>query len=89
MVLVYTHHIGPRVRYAFNMLFKQFLSCEVRFTVQVEEFIAYDGVKISYTKNPLGSELFFRSHPILFDKGIKEYAYNWREGGKFSLEKNN
>ena len=26
---------------------------------------------------------------ILFDKGIKEYAYNWREGGKFSLEKNN
>ena len=70
MVLVYTHHIGPRVRYAFNMLFKQFLSCEVRFTVQVEEFIAYDGVKISYTKNPLGSELFFRSHPILFEKGI-------------------
>ena len=26
---------------------------------------------------------------ILFDKGIKEYAYNWREGGKFSLEKIN
>ncbi len=25
---------------------------------------------------------------ILFDKGIKEYAYNWREGGKFSMEKN-
>ena len=70
MVLVYTHHIGPRVRYAFNMLFQQFLSCNVRFTTQVEEFIAYDGVKISYTKKPLGSELFFRSHPILFEKGI-------------------
>ena len=70
MVLVYTHHINPRVRYAFNMLFQQFLSCEVKFTAQVEEFIAYDGVKISYTKNPLGSELFFRSHPILFEKGI-------------------
>ena len=70
MVLVYTHQISPRVRYAFNMLFQQFLSCEVRFTAQVEEFIAYDGVKISYTKNPLGSELFFRSHSILFEKGI-------------------
>ena len=70
MILVYTHHIGPRVRYTFNMLFQQFLSCEVRFTAQLEEFIAYDGVKISYTKNPLGSELFFRSHPILFEKGI-------------------
>ncbi len=26
---------------------------------------------------------------IFFDKAIQEYAYNWREGGKFSLEKNN
>ena len=26
---------------------------------------------------------------IFFEKGIKEYAYNWREGGKFSLENNN
>ena len=25
---------------------------------------------------------------IFFDKGIKQYAYNWREGGKFSLEEN-
>ena len=72
MVLVYTHHITPRVKYAFNMLFQQFLSCEVTYTTQVEEFIAYDGVKISYTKNPLGKELFFRSHSILFEKGIVE-----------------
>ena len=58
------------------MLFKQFLSCDVRFTVQVEEFIAYDGVKISYTKTPLGSELCFRSHPILFEKGIFNHDSN-------------
>ena len=70
MVLVYTHHIGPRVSYAFNMLFQQFLSFEVKLTSKVEEFIAYDGVKISYTKKPLGSELFFRSHTILFEKGV-------------------
>ena len=25
---------------------------------------------------------------ISFEKGIEEYAYNWREGGKFSLENN-
>ena len=59
MVLVYTHHIGPRVRYAFNMLFKQFLSCEVRFTVQVEEFIAYDGVKNIIYKKPAGKRVVF------------------------------
>ncbi len=26
---------------------------------------------------------------ILFDEGIKKYAYNWRQGGEFSIEKNN
>lgn len=70
MVLVYTHLINARVTYVFKTLFTEFLSCEVRFTSQVEEFIAFDGTKISYTRNPLGSELFFRSHAILFEKGI-------------------
>lgn len=78
MILVYTHQISPRVKYVFNMLFKQFLGCEVNFTSQVEEFIASEGVKISYAKNPLGSELFFRSHPILFEKGIVDQDINVR-----------
>jgi hypothetical protein len=72
MILVYTHQISSRVRYIFRTLFQQFMNCEVRFTTQVEEFIAYDGIKISYTKNPLGNELFFRSHSILFEKGISD-----------------
>ncbi len=88
MVLVYSHQISPRVRYTFKMLFQQFLSCEVEFTSQVEEFITYDGVKISYTKNPLGSELFFRSHTILFEKGIVNqeiYVKSWK-GQKIFFE---
>ena len=32
---------------------------------------------------------FLLGHQVGFDKGIKQYAYNWREGGKFSLEENN
>ena len=76
MILVYTHQISPRVQYAFKMVFKQFLACDIRFTTQVEDFIAYDGVKISYAKNALGSELFFRSHHILFEKGIVDQEIN-------------
>lgn len=88
MILVYTHQVNPRVKYAFNMLFKQFLSCEIRFTSEVKEFISYNGVKISYTKNPLGSELFFRSHPILFEKGIinQEIRVNSWKGQKIFFE---
>ena len=88
MILVYTYQISPRVQYAFEMVFKQFLSCDVRFTSQVEDFIAYDGVKISYAKNALGSELFFRAHSILFEKGILDQEINvksWK-GNKVFFE---
>jgi len=74
MILVYTHKITSRVKYIFKMLFTQFLGLQVKLTNSVEEFIAFDGVKISYTKNPLGSELFFSSHSLLFEKGILDHT---------------
>ena len=76
MILVYTHKTTPRLVYTLQMVFKQFLGSEVQVTNQVEEFIAFEGVKMSYTKNPLGSELFFSSHAILFEKGIHDYTIN-------------
>ena len=74
MILVYTHHITPRLSYVFNVLFKHFLSYDIRFTIHFDEFISYDGMKISYTKKPLGNELFFSSHSILFEKGILDQS---------------
>jgi len=76
MILVYTHKTTPRLLYTLQMVFKQFLGSEVQVTNQVEEFIAFEGVKMSYTKNSLGSELFFSSHAILFEKGIHDYTIN-------------
>jgi len=75
MILVYSHIISPRLRYIFNMLFNQFLGAEVFFTVKIEEFISYQGAKLSYTKNNLGNELFFKSHELLFEKGISEQNF--------------
>lgn len=76
MILVYTHLVTPRLRYTFGTIFNQFLGVEVIFTQHVEEFIAHDGPKLSYTKNPLGSELFFKSHSLLFEKGIVDQEIN-------------
>ena len=72
MILVYSHTISPRLRYIFNMVFKQFLGAEVFFTCKIEEFISYAGPKLSYTKKSLGNELFFKSHELLFEKGISD-----------------
>ena len=70
MLLVYTHEITPRLTYTFRHLFVRILQIEVDFTTKIEEFIGHDGPKFSYTKQPLGSELFVKCNELLFNQGI-------------------
>ncbi len=72
MLLIYTHKITPRLKYIFKQIFRGFLDIEIGFTTTIDEFIAYSGNKMSYAPNPLGGELFFQSHSILFDQGIND-----------------
>ena len=72
MILVYTHKITPRLRYIFKQLFSRIINIPVDFTTKIEDFVAYNGVKISYTKVPLGKEFFIQSHELLFQQGIKD-----------------
>ena len=46
------------------------------FTSKVEEFVAHNGPKMSYTKVPLGSEFFVRSQDLLFDQGVSDLEIN-------------
>ena len=79
MILVYTHKITPRLKYIFKQIFRGFLDMKVGFTSAVDEFIAHDGPKISYTTKPLGIELFFQSNNILFDQGVNDIDINVTE----------
>src|SRR5690606_8707328 len=72
MLLVYTHKITPRLTYAFKHIVLRILNVPVSFTTKVEEFIAHDSMKISYTKHLLSSELFIRSHDLLFEQGLSD-----------------
>lgn len=72
MLLVYTHKITPRVKYIFKHICTRVLGIEVSFTTTIEEFIAHDSIKMSYTRQPLGSEFFVRSHDILFEQGLSD-----------------
>ena len=76
MILVYTHKVTPRVRYIFKHIFTRMLLVSVDFTSKIEEFVAHNGPKISYTKVPLGSEFFIRSHDLLFDQGVSDLDIN-------------
>ncbi len=70
MLLVYSHKVTPRLTYIFKHFFTRILNIEVEFTSKIETFIAHDGLKFSYTKQPLGNELFIRSNELLFEQGI-------------------
>ncbi|WP_405205392.1 polysaccharide deacetylase family protein [Aquimarina sp. LLG6339-5] len=72
MLLVYVQKITPRVSYTFKHICKRILGLEVDFTSKIESFIAHDGPKLSYGKQPLGKELYFQSVDLLFEHGFNE-----------------
>ena len=82
MLLVYTHKITPRLNYIFKHIFTRTLQMPVSFTTKVDDFVAHNGPKMSYSKVPLGSEFFVRSNELLFDQGINDVdikVLNWEE----------
>lgn len=81
MLLVYTHKITPRLTYTFKHICKRILGLDVRFTSKVEDFIAHDSLKMSYTKQPLSNELFVRSNTLLFEQGLSDLDINVQEWG--------
>ncbi len=72
MLLVYTHKITPRLKYIFKHICTRILGFPVSFTITVEEFIAHDSLKMSYTRQALGNEFFIKSHDIIFDQGLSD-----------------
>jgi len=80
MLLIYTHKITPRITYTFNHIFKRILLIPIKFTTKIDEFVAFNGPKITYTKAPLGNEFFIKSNDLLFEQGINNIdikVYNW------------
>lgn len=72
MLLVYTHKITPRLTYVFKHICVRMLGIPVGFTTKVEEVVAHDGPKLSYTQKQLGNELHIKSSEILFEQGIMD-----------------
>lgn len=75
-LVVYTHKITPRVRYVFKHICTRILGIDVSFTSVVEEFIAHQGLKMSYAKQPLAKEFFVQSNVLLFEEGISDAEIN-------------
>lgn len=80
MLLIYTNKITPRITYTFKHICTRILGISVGFTSKIEEFVAHDGMKISYGKQNLGNELFIQHVDLLFDQGLSDLelkVQNW------------
>ncbi len=82
MLLIHVQKVTPRVSYTFKQICKRILGLNVDLTSKIEPFIAHDGPKFSYGKQPLGKELYFRSADLLFEHGLNDLdiqILDWEE----------
>ena len=70
MILIYTHHITPRVEYAFRMMLTELLGIEVAFTDQKMGFISAFALKINYSHEILENIPHIIPHGLLHSDKI-------------------
>jgi len=72
MLLIYTQKITPRIVYTFKHICTNILGISIKFTSKIEEFIAHEGMKLTYGKQALGNELFIQKVDLLGEQGLSE-----------------
>ncbi|MFO7701692.1 MAG: carbohydrate esterase [Psychroflexus maritimus] len=80
-ILVFTPQLNSRIQYTFDHLLHQVLGFELQYTYKIEEFVAFDGPKFSYGKNPLGGELFVEEFGLLNEHGFEDIDINVSDWG--------
>lgn len=80
MLLIYTQKLTPRITYSFKHVCTTILGIPIRFTSKIEEFIAHEGMKISYGRQSLGNEIFIQNVDLLLEQGFSDVevkVQNW------------
>ncbi len=69
-ILIYVNQLNARMLYTFRFIFR-ILNVPYRFTTKLEEFVAYNGPKFSYTRARLANEFHIHDAGLLHEKGIR------------------
>ncbi|WP_121665687.1 polysaccharide deacetylase family protein [Mesonia aquimarina] len=72
MLLIYTKTLTPRINYTFKHVCTHILGIDIKFTSKIEEFVAHEGMKLSYGKQKLGNELFVQQTELLLEQGFSD-----------------
>lgn len=73
MIYVFTHKVTNRIKFAFNLVFKEVLQLDYKIIDSRTDFEEIqDGYKVAYTLNPIDNAMFIRSKSLLFEHGITD-----------------
>src|ERR1044071_2286172 len=70
MILIHTPSSTPRLKYIFDLVFKDLIGLDYQLTHDREQFLNSELPKINYSENVIGGELFFFATPLLFERKI-------------------
>ena len=91
MILVYTPKITRRIEYIFKHIFINIIGLNVNFTTKVNEFVSFDGPKLSYSPKQLSNEFYIKSNSILLEQGFSDIEIdirNWDDSKCFFYNEN-
>lgn len=71
-MLIYVPKITSRVKYVFNLLFKEMFGLDFRITENKAFFESYHYDKLNYSESPYLSEPFVKSSGLLFENAIEQ-----------------
>lgn len=76
MVLFYAEEITPRIEYIARLIFSRILQVKIVFTTSTDDFLKSNDLKINYSDQKFGDELYIKPHHLLFDKTLKTVNIN-------------
>ncbi|HRH65265.1 MAG TPA: polysaccharide deacetylase family protein [Bacteroidia bacterium] len=86
MLLIYSPSSGPRLRYTFDLVFRELLGIDYTVTSQQDDFSFHNGPKINYSDSPTGKEIFIYATGFLTQKGIRDQqlaVFDWMDTKAF------
>jgi len=91
MILVYTPKITRRIEYIFTHIFINIIGLKVNFTSKVDDFVSFEGPKLSYAPKKLSNEFYIKSNSILLEQGFSDIDIdikNWENSKCFFYNEN-
>lgn len=86
MLLIYTTSTTARLKYTFDLIFREILGIEYSITHNAFEFGLSVLPKFNYSEEKVADELFFYSSKLLFEKGIRQQeisVFDWENTKAF------